>query len=268
MAIKFFIVKGNNTEYIGTSLTNLTKVQKESLATITQQYQQMMTNALSHERLTPLNAIINGCEFIQKKIQEKMDSKYKARNSQNKPNAVTQQQSVSGPSDDLLPVILKEIDIVWASSQGMHMLTTSQLETYKLECNKLQPIAFNCRFKGQSGFREYMNQLLTSFAIKLSSRRSKIILRGDLEHLNEVCTDFNLFKSILYHLMQNAIKHSPSDNCIDIEIKLKPLPRQTVNLTGFLEVTIKDNGLGFNPSFMSSHDFKTFQLAGSNQTEI
>jgi signal transduction histidine kinase len=113
-----------------------------------------------------------------------------------------------------------------------------------------------------------MNQLLISFAIKLSTRRSKISLRGDLEQLNDVCTDFHLFKSILYHLMQNAIKHSPPDNSIDIEIKLKPLPRQSANLTGFLEVTIRDYGLGFNASSVLSRDFKTFQLAGSNQTEI
>jgi len=33
-------------------------------------YQSTLTNALSHERMTPLNAIINCCETVQKEISK------------------------------------------------------------------------------------------------------------------------------------------------------------------------------------------------------
>lgn len=53
------------------SVTNITEMIKESLIKITQEFQKTLTNAISHERLTPLNAIINCCESVSKRLNPK-----------------------------------------------------------------------------------------------------------------------------------------------------------------------------------------------------
>ncbi len=53
-----------------------------------------MTNALSHERMTPLNSIINGCEFVDSLINKKDSKLY--FNVRNEPNrSIVQQKNFS-----------------------------------------------------------------------------------------------------------------------------------------------------------------------------
>jgi signal transduction histidine kinase len=69
VSIKFFRIQGSNC--IGVSVTSITEMIKESLSKITQQFQKTLINAISHERLTPLNAIINCCESVSKRLKPK-----------------------------------------------------------------------------------------------------------------------------------------------------------------------------------------------------
>jgi signal transduction histidine kinase len=58
------ITVGANT-LIAVSVRDLSRMHQIGLQKTQKMYQSILTNALSHERMTPLNAIINGCEFIQ-----------------------------------------------------------------------------------------------------------------------------------------------------------------------------------------------------------
>lgn len=57
-----------------------------------------------------------------------------------------------------------------------------------------------------------------------------------------------MFKSILFHLVSNAVKYSDEDSKIEILVTFKPLLISTNNLTGYLVVSIKDSGSGFDCS--------------------
>jgi hypothetical protein len=56
--------------------------------------------------------IMNGCDLIKSKINNLADDP-----------------------------LCNEINAVWAASQCMHMLTTSQLQNYQIDCDKLKPVA-------------------------------------------------------------------------------------------------------------------------------
>lgn len=79
-----------------------------------------------------------------------------------------------------------------------------------------------------------------------------------------LCTDYNVYRSILFHLMQNASKYSPEDSVIEVTVKFEPLSQQSDNITGYLVTSIKDSGNGFNAGARKLKRFDTFQLDGSN----
>jgi signal transduction histidine kinase len=69
VSVKLCDIKSGDKTYLGVSVTNITAEHKQSLDNIKLMFQNTLTNAISHERLTPLNAIINGCETIEKKFK-------------------------------------------------------------------------------------------------------------------------------------------------------------------------------------------------------
>ena len=64
VSIKLMEVIHGESKFIVVSIADLSKLQNLSFKIIQTNYQKILTNALSHERMTPLNAIINGCEKI------------------------------------------------------------------------------------------------------------------------------------------------------------------------------------------------------------
>lgn len=71
-SIKIFRLILGDFEHFGVCITDLTRLQNIGLRRIQKSYQSTLINALSHERKTPLNAIINGCEQIQKKCKSNL----------------------------------------------------------------------------------------------------------------------------------------------------------------------------------------------------
>jgi hypothetical protein len=64
--------------------------------------------------------------------------------------------------------------MIWASSKSMHMLTTSQLQTYKIDCDKFKPTAASYKKKDVADFCEYLNDFVKPFEIKLKIRSIRI----------------------------------------------------------------------------------------------
>lgn len=65
--------------------------------------------------------------------------------------------------------------MIWASSKFMHMLNTSQLQTYKIDCGKFKPTAASYKKKGVADFCEYLKEFVIPFEIKLKIRDIKIL---------------------------------------------------------------------------------------------
>jgi signal transduction histidine kinase len=57
---------------------------------------------------------------------------------------------------------------------------------------------------------------------------------------DNLCTDYKIYESIFYHLMQNAIKYSPTEGIIKIEFSFKPFTQAGTKLNGYLVTRISD----------------------------
>ena len=81
-----------------------------------------------------------------------------------------------------------------------------------------------------------------------------------------LCTDFKIYESILFHLLQNAIKFSPSFSTVSVFCQFKPIQSQEAKLHGYLVTKIIDKGPGFEAD-KNLKIFKTFAQVGLNQTK-
>jgi len=65
-----------NRKILVLSVLELTELCSQSLQNIQTHYQKLLTNALSHERITPINSIINLTEVLLNKHSMKRDSSF------------------------------------------------------------------------------------------------------------------------------------------------------------------------------------------------
>lgn len=78
-------------------------------------------NALSHERLTPLNSLINMSEILMKMCE--------------KSSAL---ENLSDESRDFYTFVIKYSKTIWSVSKLMHMMTSSQINHYQIDCKRVQ----------------------------------------------------------------------------------------------------------------------------------
>lgn len=141
-------------------------------------------------------------------------------------NNVTKPTIKSSKSIHYQDTIKNEIDMIWSVSKGMQMLTSSQLINYQIDNNRYP---LDCSQFKQSTFIDYLMNFVEPFLIKMKLRDIKFqfddkpLLKSLFEnemHKNpniqslardKLCTDFQIYESILYHLLSNAIKFSPSN---------------------------------------------------------
>jgi len=62
--VSFKTVNFKEIKRVLVEVTDLTAVYRASTSHLKREFQSMLTNALSHERLTPLNNIINSCQLM------------------------------------------------------------------------------------------------------------------------------------------------------------------------------------------------------------
>jgi hypothetical protein len=74
LAISFSVVQIQERSHVCISVANFSGPLKIIKDRITRQFQTTLTNAIAHERMTPLNAIINGCESLHFKLKPKSTS--------------------------------------------------------------------------------------------------------------------------------------------------------------------------------------------------
>jgi len=58
--------------------------------------------------------------------------------------------------------------------------------------------------------------------------------------LENLCTDYKIYESIFYHLIQNAIKYSPTEGKIKVECSFRHYDKPGSDLSGHLVTKITD----------------------------
>ena len=81
-----------------------------------------------------------------------------------------------------------------------------------------------------------------------------------------LCTDYQLYESILFHLLQNAIKYSPSHTTVKVVCFFKPIKQKDSIFSGYLVTKVKDRGPGLDVG-KRLKSYKTFSQCGLNQTK-
>jgi len=189
----------------------------------------MLTNALSHERLTPLNSIINLSTLI------------------------LNDAGVIGES------VCEKVKVIHGSAEVLYKSTKSQLNHLAINSNKYEFIATKHPLPNHS-FKDYLNQILhyctTSLKLKDLTLNFEINL-GDSDE--NIYTDYKIYEDILFHIVQNAIKFAKSRTQVLIKVDYKSEEHQKI-YTGYLKTKVIDEGLSFN---MESHTFDTFALSKS-----
>jgi K+-sensing histidine kinase KdpD len=78
-----------------------------------------------------------------------------------------------------------------------------------------------------------------------------------------ICTDYNIYEGILFHIVQNAIKFAKSGTQIKIKVDLKQESHPI--FSGYLNTKVIDEGSGFN---IDTTLFNTFALAKSGLEQL
>lgn len=71
MVISYSVIQIQEKSHVCLSVANFSGPLKVIQDRITRQFQTTLTNVISHEQNTPLNAIINGCESLYYKLKPK-----------------------------------------------------------------------------------------------------------------------------------------------------------------------------------------------------
>lgn len=65
--------------------------------------------------------------------------------------------------------------------------------------------------------------------LKLDDSKLKQLEDSDLSISDIICTDFAIYESIFFHIFRNAIKYTPSNSLVTIEISFIPFPQYSSN---------------------------------------
>jgi signal transduction histidine kinase len=111
-------------QYLAVTVTEISKFYNLSYSDIQKKFQGMLTNALSHERLTPLNSIINLSAMI---LSEAIDES-----------------------------VYEKVKVIQASAEVLQKMTKSQLDHLAINTKKYEFTATKPLYC-KKGFEEYLN---------------------------------------------------------------------------------------------------------------
>jgi signal transduction histidine kinase len=125
--------------------------------------------------------------------------------------------------------------MIWASSKHMFMLTNSELVHWDIDRKQysLEPTTFDPANRFET-FEEYLRSLLRPYMIK--SRIRQITIKFDFSRIfyltrAQMHTDWKMYEFCLIHLVSNAVKYSPTDSVIKIEIAMQPIEVEVGSFT-------------------------------------
>ena len=187
--LKLIKVQLGDEECVLINFEDQTEILQKALIKLQKHSQKVIINALSHERMTPLNSILNISEIILK--EKTFNDQY-----------------------------LKNIEVIWSSAKLMHLLTLSQIIQYKIYCKQFTVQPEKSIFPT---LEQFLVDFLKPFQINLRAKGMTIemniavrnLLNSQEQEINKYFwTDWQVYKCILFHLVQNAIKHGSKNSLI------------------------------------------------------
>ena len=111
-------------------------------------------------------------------------------------------------------------------------------------------------------FKEFLTEFLRCFEVNIRDKKLALDIEDQiLDNPQAICTDFKIYKDILFHIVSNAIKFSKQGQKIKILLRHKKFQidyeeekeefkqftnEQPTNITGYLETKIIDQGIGID----------------------
>ncbi|MFK8112086.1 MAG: PAS domain-containing protein [Rubripirellula sp.] len=185
----------------------------EELATATKMRDQFLAS-ISHEFRTPLNAILSATEGLQSGLYGSINAKQQ-----------TSLDVVDQSSTHLLELINDILDL--ASRESVQI----KLEFSPVDVKSL------C----ESCLR----------LVKAQSKKKNVHLRLNVpSELPALVADEKRIRQVLINLLTNAVKFTPADGAITLEVE--PLPQAESSSADTLRLSVTDTGIGIEPDMVDS----------------
>lgn len=227
-------------------------------------FQQRLSQSLSHEKMTPLNGIISLSSMIE--VQLAAVLKTKSRTSmQQKPDSKGGKQSISKEN---LKWISDCATVIWSNSKMLEFMTISQLDYLKLN-NR----SFYHYKESDKPLKEELNDFLLCFRKIINDRglEFRVQLIEKMPDATTFCCDWRVYKSVLYHILSNAVKFCNSKGKMGLTITYEefqsPNPEHASLKTGYLRSEILNTGEGMDRKQLKKLGKSFLQEKGNQVTQ-
>ena len=206
-----------NQEIIIAEKTKLANTQRDKAISSTSAKSEFLAN-MSHEIRTPLNAILGFVDLLKEEIKDKK--------------------------------LLEYVNIIYSSSGSLLKIIEDILDFSKIESKKLDIS------KEDFNTAEEFLIITHLFDAKCLQKNITLSLNIDKNMPKNLISDPLRIKQIISNLISNAVKFTPKDKNIIVDINYKD---------GFLNISVKDEGIGIEKEKLS-HIFEAFNQEDSSTT--
>jgi signal transduction histidine kinase/DNA-binding response OmpR family regulator len=152
--------------------------------------------------------------------------------------------------------IIKDADTIKRNSQRLLQLINQLLDLSKLEAGKMKLEA------SRGNIVPFVKGIALSFESLLQSKNIKFIINYEKENI-ELFFDKEKMIKILSNLIINSFKFTPEDGTISISINYKPSLTAENSKMQFVEIKIKDSGIGIDQEEISKLFDRFYQVDSS-----
>ena len=175
------------------------------------QFQKRLSQTLSHETMNPLNSIISLSQMMEVRLSNILQCQPQTVVEQNQPT----EQNGRKINKETIKWLRDSQVIVWSNSKLLELLTISQLDYMKLQSQE----SYHYKIS-EKPLKVEIAEFLLPFRKMIADRQIQLKLKV-LPGMNEstrFCLAWRVYKSILYHIVYNAIKFSKNQGKIGIQI--------------------------------------------------
>jgi len=210
-----------NDEYIInlSDITNLETALQKAYSS--EKAKSMFLANMSHEIRTPLNGILGFTDLLKKKEINKENKKY--------------------------------IDIIHNSGKSLLHIVNDILDFSKIENGELS------LYQVSSDLFNEMESVVSTFVSSAKSKKIDYYIYIDTNIPKKLICDVQRIKQVVSNLISNAIKFTPKNGSVGVNIFLKEIVRQSA----ILEFSIQDSGIGISDNKINTI-FEAFSQADNS----
>jgi two-component system phosphate regulon sensor histidine kinase PhoR len=141
------------------------------------------------------------------------------------------------------------LDISQNELQRLSLLVDKVLKLSMFEKRKME------LKREQFDYRQLVKEVMTSMKLQFAQYNAKVNLRTEGENFLMEADKLHI-KSVVYNLLDNALKYSKENPVIDVQLKSHP---------EYIELSISDNGIGIEPVYKEKIFEKFFRVPSGNR---